>query len=91
MPRVKFTRHLQRFFSGLDEVDVEGATVAEVIAALEQLYPGLANYLVDERGALRKHVNVFIGDNMIRDRQELKDPVANDQRLYILQALSGGL
>lgn len=90
MPRVKFTRHLQRFFPDLDEVEIAGETVAEVIAMLEARYPGLADYLIDDQGALRQHVNVFIGKDLIRDREHLQDPVTADDRLFIFQALSGG-
>ena len=90
MPRVKFTSHLRRFFPNLKEEEIAGETIAEVITALDQRYPGLASYLIDEQGALRQHVNIFIGNTMIRDRQRLQDPVANDDQLFIFQALSGG-
>jgi molybdopterin converting factor small subunit len=90
VPRVKFTRHLRRFFPDLDDVQVEGETVADVIAALNQRYPGLADYIIDERGRLRQHVNIFIGDVLIRDRERLEDPVTEADQLFVLQALSGG-
>jgi len=91
MARVKFTRHLVRFFPNLqDNANVAGKTVAEVISALDQQYPGLAAYIVDEQGALRRHVNIFIGQELIQDRQQLQDPVAQDDQLYVFQALSGG-
>lgn len=90
MPQVKLTRHLQRFFPDLDDVVVEGDNVADVIAHLDVRYPGLASYLVDERGRLRQHVNVFIGESLIKDRHSLQDPVTDDDEIYILQALSGG-
>jgi len=90
MPLVRFTRHLKRYFPSLAEGEVGGSTVAEVIAALEQRHPGIADFLVDERGALRKHVNVFIGSEMIVDRTTLSDRVAADAELFIMQALSGG-
>jgi molybdopterin converting factor small subunit len=48
------------------------------------------DYLVDERGRLRKHVNIFIGDAMVRDRAALSDPIADDAEVFIFQALSGG-
>jgi sulfur-carrier protein len=90
MPHVQFTRHLQRFFPHLDALEVEGATVAEVVVALDRRFPGLAGYLVDERGALRKHVNIFVGETLVRDRQGLTDPVDEQTSLYVMQALSGG-
>ncbi|MBN1965577.1 MAG: MoaD/ThiS family protein [Anaerolineae bacterium] len=91
MPSVKFTKHLKRFFPDLRAVEaVEARTAAEVVAALEARHPGLGSYIVDERGALRQHVNIFIGDALIFDRERLSDPVGPDDRVYIFQALSGG-
>jgi len=90
MPLVKFTSHLQKFFPGLSSQEVEGATVAEIVCALDQRYPGLAAYIVDERGTLRKHVNIFINEDLIHDRATLSDPVQAEQRVFIFQALSGG-
>ncbi|MCP4429327.1 MAG: MoaD/ThiS family protein [Chloroflexi bacterium] len=91
MARVKFTRHLARFFPTLgDNVNVPGQTVAEIVAALDEQYPGLAAYIVNERGALRRHVNIFIGQDLICDRETLQDAVKENDQVYIFQALSGG-
>ena len=91
MPAVKFTTHLEKFFPGVTKgVSVEAQTVAEAVSALDQRFPGLADYLVDEQGALRKHVNIFVDDNLIHDRQTLSDPLTAANRVYIFQALSGG-
>lgn len=91
MAKVKFTRHLVRYFPTLgDVVEARGHTVAEVIADLNRQYPGLADYIIDERGSLRRHVNIFLDKDLIQDRQTLQDAVAQDERVYIFQALSGG-
>lgn len=91
MPQVRFTYHLKRFFPALENGErVDGATVAEVVAALEARHPGLAHYLTDERGALRKHVNIFIGEALIVDADRLSDAVPENGTVFIMQALSGG-
>jgi molybdopterin synthase sulfur carrier subunit len=90
MARVSFTRHLQRFFPTLETSDVPAATVRELIDELERRHPGLAHYLVDETGRLRRHVNVFVGEEPVRDRAKLSDTLAPDSHVSILQALSGG-
>ena len=90
MPYVKFTRSLDRFFPDLADVTVEADTVADVVAAVDARFPGLASYIVDERGALRRHVNIFVGEDLIHDRDALSDPVKPDSRVFIFQALSGG-
>ena len=90
MAYVSFTRHLSRFFPTLEAGDVPGATVRELIDELERRHPGLASYVIDETGRLRRHVNVFVGEEPVRDRARLSDPLAPDARVFIMQALSGG-
>lgn len=90
MPQVQFTRHLKLHFPDLRQTAVRPGTLAEVLRELDASYPGLADYLVDERGALRKHVNLFINDELLQDRGALSDPVGEQDRVFVMQALSGG-
>ncbi len=92
MATVCFARHLYRFFPSLEgkNIIVDAATVAEAVQGLEKQCPGLAFYIVDERGALRTHVNIFVEEELIADRQALSDRLRPDSKLYIMQALSGG-
>jgi molybdopterin converting factor small subunit len=92
MITVHLTRHLYGFFPHLEGKDlaVEASTIAEVVRALDGLAPGIGFYICDERGRLRTHVNVFVGNQMIRDRRGLSDAVAPGDEVHILQALSGG-
>jgi hypothetical protein len=90
MPTVEFTNKLTRFFPDLRPIDIEADTVAAAVDALDRTHPGLGAYLVDETGALRKHVNIFINDAWLRDRRALTDPLRPDDRLLVMQALSGG-
>lgn len=90
MPTVHFTPALKRFRPDLATIEVEAATIATVIAAVEKHYPGLRDYIVEENGALRRHVNIFINDTFVRDRKRLSDPVKPDDHVHIIQALSGG-
>ncbi len=90
MATVNFTSALRRFFPKLDTIEVEGTTVAEVLEKIEQEFPGMKDYLVDERGRLRKHVNIFIGEELIADQETLSDTVSSDDQVFVFQALSGG-
>ena len=92
MVKVELTRHLYNFFPKLEgrSLEVEAATVAEAVQAVEAIAPGFAFYVCDERGRLRKHVNVFIEEELIADRARLSDPLKPGARVFILQALSGG-
>jgi molybdopterin synthase sulfur carrier subunit len=89
---VRMTRHLHRFFPHLEgqDLQVQGETIAEILAAIEQIAPGFGFYICDERGRLRTHVNIFVGKQMVRDRRALSDTVADGDTVSILQALSGG-
>lgn len=90
MAKVKFTSALKRFFPSLSETSVEASNIHDVIEALEKKHPGLSNYLVDETGQLRQHVNVFVKDDLIKDRVRLSDVVEQEDEILIFQALSGG-
>ena len=90
MVRVAFTNNLQRHVA-CPEMQVEGTTVRE---ALEQVFarnPGARGYVLDEQGALRRHMAVFVDGQQIRDRVQLSDALGRDASIYIMQALSGGL
>ena len=89
MPRVTFTPHLQRFLDA-PPVEVAGTTVAQALDAVFADNPRLRGYVVDERGQLRTHVTIFVGDTPIRDRQSLSDPIEAGTEIFVLQALSGG-
>ena len=81
---------LKRFYPDLEECEMSGATVADVLHSIDARWPGLRDYLVEENGALRKHVNIFIGNRLIDDRRSLGDAVADTDEVYVMQALSGG-
>ena len=90
MPKVNFTYALKRFYPDLESMVIEAQNVSEVLKNLNQKYPGLKDYLVDEQGRLRQHVNIFIGDRLIRDKEKLTDTVKEEDEVFIMQALSGG-
>lgn len=90
MAHVKFTPNLKRFYPDLDTGRFEGQTVAELLEQINQQHRGIKDYIVNEQGELRKHVNIFIGNEMVRDKVRLSDPLQDGDEVYILQALSGG-
>ena len=89
MPRVSFTPHLERFIDASSR-DVTGTTVGETLAAVFARNPRLRGYVLDEHGAVRQHVTIFVNDTAIRDRVRLTDAVEPDAEIFVLQALSGG-
>lgn len=92
MPKVELTAHLFRFFPALknQELKVPAGSVAEVLRAVDAISPGFCDYVLDERGSLRRHVNLCVNDTLVVDRKTLSDHVGDGATVYIFQALSGG-
>jgi hypothetical protein len=92
MPTVQITRHLYRFFPALENrtIRVPPGSVGEVLRAVDEIAPGFSDYLLDERGALRRHVNLSINNSHVVDRKTLTDRVPDEGMVYVFQALSGG-
>jgi molybdopterin converting factor small subunit len=90
MASVNFTYALKRFFPDLKEVTVAGKTIREVVDQTESLYPGIRNYILDDQGRLREHVNIFLYGELIKDKMQQSDAVDASDEVYIMQALSGG-
>lgn len=90
MPKVVFTRALKRFFPDLEPVEVKATKINLILNEVEQKHPGIKSYLIENNGALREHVNIFIKDELIKDKINLSDEAATDDEIYIMQALSGG-
>ncbi len=89
MPRVVFTENLQRHVA-CPPSEVAGRTVREVLDAVFAGNERARSYVLDEHGAVRKHIIVFVNGAMIRDRRTLSEPVPVDAEVYVMQALSGG-
>lgn len=89
MATVVFTPNLKRHVECPTET-VDGATVRAVLDAVFAQNPRLRGYVVDEQGALRRHMSVFVDGQQIADRDHLSDPVRPASEIYVMQALSGG-
>lgn len=90
MATVKFTKALQHFFPDLQAIRIQSNTVKELVEALNEKHPGIKHYLLDDQDQLREHINIFIGEELVRDRKKLQDPITPQDEVYIFQALSGG-
>lgn len=92
MATVEMTPHLYRFFPVFENrtITVQAGSVAEILRAVNEIAPGFTDYVLDERGALRRHVNLCINDFVVIDRTTLSDCVPDDGTVFIFQALSGG-
>ena len=86
---VRIPTQLRPLAGGASELTVEGETVGDVLKALDAAHPGFADRLFDENGALRRFVNVFLGEEDVRFLDGLNTPVAG-QSLSIVPAVAGG-
>lgn len=89
MPRIVFTSHLGGTAPPGEPV-YPGASVGAVLEAVFADHPALRHYIVDDQGALRKHVIVFVDNRSLEKATALAEPVNERSEIYVLQALSGG-
>lgn len=89
MAQVTFTQNIQRHVA-CPTLDVPGKTVREVLERYFEQHPRARGYVLDEQGALRKHVVIFLNGQQIRDRSGLSEAVETGSSIYVMQALSGG-
>ncbi len=87
---VRIPTTLRPMAGGNSQVQVEGATLADVIEALEAAHPGLKDRLLDESGAMRKFVNIFVADDDVRYLDGLATPVPAGETVSIIPAVAGG-
>jgi molybdopterin synthase sulfur carrier subunit len=86
MPIMILTGSIRQHAGGLGAVKVGGETVRAAVAALEASHPALRGWVVDERGALRRHVKLFHRGAAVA----LDAPLGPDDELHIVAAISGG-
>ena len=87
---VRVPTKLRTLSDGASEVAVEGATVGQVLAALDAAHPGFRARLFDDDGQLRRFVNVFVADEDVRFLQGLDTKVTGGQTVSIIPAVAGG-
>ena len=86
MAVVRLRAPLSELAGGNRELELDGSTVAEVLLALERRHPDVKGWILDERGLIREHINVFVNKEFGRE----DTAVAASDRLHILPAISGG-
>ena len=85
MAQVMLRAPLSELCGGRSHV-VAGATVRDVLVALEQAHPPIAGWVLDEQGRIREHVNVFVNGVHGEERTQ----VADHDRVHVLPAITGG-
>ena len=86
MAVVRLRAPLSELAGGKRELELEGSTVADVLKALEREHPDVRGWILDERGLIREHINVFVNKDYGRE----DTAVAPGDKLHVLPAISGG-
>ena len=86
MPLVCVHGPLRKLAGGCAELDLRGATVEELLRGFEHEHPAVAGWILDERGAVRRHINVFVNG----ERVDQGAAVAATDRVEVLPAITGG-
>jgi len=87
---VRIPTPMRSLTGGAAEVTVEAGPLSDVIAALESQHPGAGERVIDETGALRRFVNVYVGDEDVRFLDGLTTPVPEGATVSIIPAVAGG-
>jgi molybdopterin converting factor small subunit len=89
MPLVRFTQNIQRHVP-CPTREVAGQTVGAVLDAYFELVPRARGYVLDDQGAVRPHMMIFLNGAQLGRTDQLAAPVASDDSIDVMQALSGG-
>jgi molybdopterin synthase sulfur carrier subunit len=81
---------LRKFTNQTAKLQVEARTVGEIIEKITTDFPELKKHLLDQQGSVRSFVNIFSGDEDIRDLQSEKTPVSQSSVISIVPAIAGG-
>ncbi len=81
---------MRSYTGGLGEVTVQGCSVDEAMQDLVRQYPSLQPQLYNQHGHLRTFVNLFVGENNIKDLQGLETPLEETDRLLLVPSIAGG-
>lgn len=89
MAHVYFTAHLRALVNA-PQISADGRVVGEALDNVFQISTQLRGYVLDERGALRKHVCIFLDGERLPNNTALDAPINAASEIYVMQALSGG-
>jgi molybdopterin synthase sulfur carrier subunit len=87
---VRIPTILRTYTGGESEVTAEGATLAEVLDNLDSSYSGIKARILDEQGALRRFVNVYVGNEDVRFLDSLETPTPDGVQVSVIPAVAGG-
>ena len=90
MPVLRIPTPLRSYTNGQSEVNISGSNISDALTDLTTQYPTIRPHLFNEGGELRPFVNLFIGENNIKDLQGVDTPIKDGDRLVLIPSIAGG-
>ena len=90
MATIRIPTPLRKLTNNEEVVEVNAGTVGSAITELQSRYPGIKERLVDESGAIRRFVNVYVNEEDIRFLQNQETPLKSGDEISIIPAIAGG-
>ncbi|MCC6260923.1 MAG: MoaD/ThiS family protein [Anaerolineales bacterium] len=90
MPVLRIPTPLRAYTNGQADVNVSGVNISEALVDLTKQYPALKPHLFNEAGDLRPFVNLFVGENNIKDLQGVDTPIKDGEKIMIIPSIAGG-
>ena len=90
MPVLRIPTPLRTYTNGQSDVTVSGSNISEALTDLTNRYPTIKPHLFNEGGELRAFVNLFIGENNIKDLQGVNTPISDGEKLMLIPSIAGG-
>src|SRR3990172_8831740 len=90
MPVLRIPTPLRSYTNGQSEVNISGSNISDALTDLTTQYPTIKPHLFNEGGELRPFVNLFIGENNIKDLQGVSTPIKDDDKLVLIPSIAGG-
>jgi molybdopterin converting factor small subunit len=90
MPSIRIPTPLRSYTAGQSEVVLQGNTVQSLLEDLTVQHPAIKPHLYNDEGSLRPFINLFLGQDNVRDLQGLETPVKADDRLLLIPSIAGG-
>jgi len=87
---VRIPTILRTYTGGESEVSAEGGTLAEVLDSLDGSYPGIKARILDDQGAIRRFVNVYVGNDDVRFLDGLATATPDGTQISVIPAVAGG-
>jgi sulfur-carrier protein len=90
MPVVRVPSLFKYYLEGQTEIHLPGQTVSETLQALAREFPKIGTHLFDSKGQVRRHINLFVNADNIRDLKGLETPVGEQDVVKVVPSVTGG-